>query len=167
LTTLQEEFSMISRRPISGLLGPVVIVALLATPAGAAEMTADALVQTLDPTITEVTTTGNWEAGGRKGVYRAIVVMSGVPDHRIAEAFVQWIAPKADGSGFEVVASKPVQAFNERRVDNAELTMDSEKISEGTLLVQSYDPAKDTDQGVTVKLGNPGELTIDEQAPSE
>jgi hypothetical protein len=145
----------------------VLMAHALCSSVSATGQTPDGPAQGLDTTITEVTTTGSWEANGRKGVYRAIIVMSGNSQSPVAQAYVQWLSPKADGTGFEMIVSKPIQAFNDRKVDNAELTMDSEKINEGTLVVQSYDPAKDTDQGVTVKLGGPGEMTIDEQPPTE
>jgi hypothetical protein len=131
------------------------------------EAVPDDLAKALDPSITEIKTAGQWEAEGRKGSYRAIVVMAGGATKRIAKAYVQWIAPAKDGAAFEVVTTMPIQVFNDLLVDNAELALDSEKTSEATLQVQSYDPAKDTDQSITVTLGLPGAMKVEPPSPSE
>ncbi len=153
-------------RPILAVCGLVVVASLLLLPASPVRgADADTIAAGLDANVAEVASAGSWEADGRKGSYRAIVVYVSTAGKRAAKIYVQWLSPKSDGTGTDIIMAKPVQALNDINIDNAALELESEAANEATLLVQSYDPARDTDLSKTVKLGLPGQMTVEDPAP--
>lgn len=130
-------------------------------------MAPDALAGALPAPITEVTTSGTWQDGGRAGTYRALVVMTGPVEKPVAKVFLQWIDGSAQSGTNAVVASKPIEQVNALNVPNASLAMDSEGPNEVTLLVQSYDPNAETSHNFSVTATLPGQLTVSEGGGTE
>lgn len=146
----------------------LLVVACLASPALAGDgADADALAGAMPAQITEVTTTGTWQDGGRSGTYRALVVMGETAGKPHAKVYLQWIdgAPPAGGSA--IAASKPIDQINALNVPNASLAMDSEAKNEVTLLVQSYDPNAESSLSFSVTATLPGQLTVSEGGGTE
>ena len=77
-----------------------------AAPARAQELPA------LDPAITHVVTGGYWEAAGREGSLRLVVVTHGF-DHLISRLYVQWLEAVPDSATVRVVGTEPVRTIPE------------------------------------------------------
>jgi hypothetical protein len=86
-----------------GVLGAALALGA-AAPARAQELPA------LDPAITHVVTGGAWEAAGREGSLRLVVVTHG-SDHLISRLYVQWLEVVPDSATPRVVRTERVTAI--------------------------------------------------------
>lgn len=157
---------------VGGLLVPM--------PAQASDNSA--MVDGLPAQIPEILTGGSWKNGDIGGVYRAVVVMSesratGIAEQareattgsaadaatvaaattpvRKAEVYIQWIA-NSGAEAAKIVKTVSIKEFNEKELRHAFLAMNTLKDNEVTLLVTSYDEAKDKDVSISVKATTPG-----------
>jgi hypothetical protein len=132
------------------------------TPTRAHAADANDIAKSIPLDVGQAVSGGSWEKDGKKGTYRAVLIAA--PGATV-QIFLQWIAAKEGGK--ELVSSIAVQAINDVKLPEAELSMDFVKANEAVIYVQPYDPNKDTDQSFTVTAGLPGEFKVEPGAAPE
>lgn len=156
----------ISRRALAGLVG----VTGLALFGGAqvhaqAARSANDIAASVPLDVSEVATGGGWTDGGKTGVYRTIVVVSGSNDAPKAHVVVQWIGMKAEGGPTELVKSVDLKDVADAGLTNASVALEAEREDEVTIVVTSYD--SDAKPSVLAfKATKPGDVAKTELPPS-
>ena len=110
------------------------------------------------PEVVQVVSGGNWADGGKKGGYRAIVVVS-AGDAK-AQLFIEWLAAGTNGGPPSLVATVAVKEVNELKLPDATLSSEFEKSNEYTVFVEPNDPSKDSGQSYTIVATVPGKYSF-------
>jgi len=119
----------------------------------------------LAPEVVQVVSGGTWEDAGKKGGYRAVLV---VPvGGGAAQLFVEWLAAGADGGAPALVTASPIKEINDLKMPDATLSSETEKKNEFTVFVEPNDPNKDGGQTYAILAGAPGKYTFSLGAPPE
>ena len=116
----------------------------------------DTLAAALAVEISDVVAGGNWTEGAQTGTYRAVVVQTGGEKDAAAHVFVQWLSLKEGGSGGEIVKSVPLKEFNDQKLPNASITLESDIDSEARIVVAGQDGVTHKDAVFTIKATKPG-----------
>jgi hypothetical protein len=112
------------------------------------------------PQIVQVVSGGNWEDGGKKGYYRAVLIAP--PDANSGvQIFLQWMTA-ADPAGAKpaISVATPVKEVSDLKVVDAVLSMEYEKPNEFILYVEPADPSKAAQQSLTVTATAPGKYSV-------
>jgi hypothetical protein len=131
---------------------------LLPIHAFAQAKTPDDLAAALPADIPEVISGGGWQADGRSGVYRGIVVVSPSEAGPTARVFVQWIGLKAEGGAPEIVKTMPIKDVQDRKLSNAQLTLEADADNEAIFVVTSFDIKAQKATTLAYKATKPGEI---------
>jgi hypothetical protein len=123
------------------------------------------IAKALAPEVLQVVSGGNWDDGGKKGAYRAVLVAPEPGGG--AELVVQWLAPGQPGGAPILVASALVKEIADLKLPDATLSAEFESANEYTVFVEPDDPSKDAGQSYTVLVGVPGKYTFSLGAPPE
>ncbi len=134
---------------------------LFASAAGAQE----ALVQAVPANVTEVTTGGAWTNGDQTGAFRAIVVTGGETGPEVS-VYVQLLTFAKTGAVASVLKTTPIKEVTDRKLQNAFINFDAEAENKATLIITSYDAAKDADNSIYAEITADGAYKIIE-APKE
>ncbi len=132
-------------------------VAALAVPAALAASPAD-IAKAVDPAVVQMVTGGNWEDGGKKGYYRAVMIAPATSASG-AEVYLQWFQSAKDQTTPTLVLEVPIKEVNDLKLTDATLSMETLKANEFILYVEPNDPSKDTQQGFSVTATSPGKYT--------
>ncbi len=129
-----------------------VLPALAAAPADVAAA--------VSPQIVQVVSGGNWEDGGKKGYYRAVLVAPADASSG-AQIYVQWMTAADASGGLPTISmAAPIKEVTDLKVVDAVLSMEYEKPNEFILYVEPSDPSKAAQQSLTVTATQPGKYTV-------
>lgn len=143
-----------------------ILAAALLLGAGTADAASPAdIAAALAPEVVQVVSGGTWDDAGKKGGYRAVLV---VPvGGGGAQLFLEWLAAGTDGGPPALVASSPIKEINDLKMPDATLSSETEKKNEFTVFVEPNDPNKDGGQTYAILAGAPGKYTFSLGAPPE
>jgi hypothetical protein len=139
------------------LAAGAVLVGVVADASAAAPADVAAAVA---PQVVGVVSGGNWEDGGKKGYYRAVLIAP--PDASSgAQIFLQWMtaADQASGGVPAVAMVASVQEVAAEKMIDANLSMEFERPNEFILYVEPADPSKAAAQSLTVTATSPGKYS--------
>ena len=149
----------------SSAIGAMAALLGLAVPALAAS-SAD-IAASLAPEVVQVVSGGNWEDGGKKGGYRAVLVAPSGAEANSTQLYLEWLAAGKDGAPPVLVMSSPIKEINDLKLANATLSMEYEKANEFTVFVEPSDPNRDAGNSYTILATAPGKYTFSLGAPPE
>jgi hypothetical protein len=141
------------------------VLALLA--AGVASVSAGAQdAASIPANVTEVTTGGAWTKDGQTGAFRAIVIM-GAENEPPVRVYVQLVEFSKGGAIANVLKTVPVKEVPDRKLQNAFVNFDAEAEGKATLIITSYDAAKDSDNSIYAEVNDNGDYKIIEPPKEE
>ena len=108
--------------------------------------------------IVQVVSGGNWDDGGKKGYYRAVLIAPADANSG-AQIFLQWVQAGKDQPVPTIAAMVPVKEVNDLHLIDATLNMEVTKANEVLLYVEPNDPSKDTMQSYSITATVPGKYT--------
>ena len=150
---------MLIRTCVAAMSAAVLIVASPIDRAALAASPAD-VAAGLAPQVVNVVSGGAWDDGGKKGYYRAVLIAPADAGSG-AQIFVQWIqAAGASAPAQPIVAVAPIKEYNDMKLVDATLTMDTETPGEFIVYIEPTDPSKAAQQSFTLTAGKPGSYTI-------
>lgn len=115
---------------------------------------------TLSPQLVQTVSGGNWDEGGKKGYYRAVLVAPSDEGTK-AQIFVQWMtASDAAGAAPSVATMTPIDGTGDLKLVDAVFSMEYEKPNEFILYVEPSDPAKTAQDSLTITATTPGKYTV-------
>lgn len=109
--------------------------------------------------VPEIISGGSWQDGQNRGIYRAVVVLTGSQADFAANVVVQWIGSKGDGSKLEIVNAVPIADFNQKRMANAFLSLESDIENEVVIAISAYDIKTQKESMFAYKATRPGVLS--------
>jgi hypothetical protein len=110
--------------------------------------------------VPEIISGGSWKDGQQRGIYRAVVVLTGSGEADFAaNVVVQWIGSKGDGSRLEIVKAVPIADFNQKKMANAFLSLESDVENEVVIAISAYDVKTQKESMFAYKAAKPGVLT--------
>ncbi len=132
----------------------------------AAGQDASGIVQAVPANVTEVTTGGAWTNGDQTGAFRAIVVTGGESGPQVS-VYVQLLAFAKTGAVASVLKTTPIKEVTDRKLQNAFVNFDAEAENKATLIITSYDAAKDTDNSIYAEVTADGAYKVIEPPKEE
>lgn len=120
---------------------------------------AASVVQGVSANVTEVTTGGAWTKGDQTGAFRAIVVTGGETEPQVS-VYVQLLAFAKSGAVSSVLKTVAVKEVTDKKLQNAFVNFDAEAEGKATLIITSYDPAKDADNSIYAEVTDDGAYKI-------
>lgn len=135
----------------TGLYALMILAGLAVWPAQQARADAAKTAAAVPPAVSEIATGGRWMAGGKSGIYRAVVIEAGDAKRAKALIFLQWLAVNRKTGSASLEKSVAIKELNSKSLSNAFLTIDAEKENEITLIITSYDPKADKDLTFGIK----------------
>jgi hypothetical protein len=136
----------------------IVTACLAACHAAGAQASSRVSVPAIDPQISQLTSGGYWESGGKAGSYRAVELMSGY-EHIRRRVVLQWLLQPSDDDDARVVASVDLATY----ADNVYSVSDPKLDFSGgwTLAVRTTSrPDAQPDGALRFKLGAPKKLQV-------
>ncbi|MBC8050768.1 MAG: hypothetical protein H7X92_11585 [Chitinophagales bacterium] len=127
---------------------------------------ASAIVEGIPANVTEVTTGGAWTSGDQTGAFRAIVITGGDAEPQVS-VYVQLVSFAKTGAVASILKTTSIKEVTDRKLQNAFVNFDAESENKATLIITSYDAAKDADNSIYAEVTADGSYKIIEPPKEE
>lgn len=118
--------------------------------------TTDQMAMKVPLDVLEVVSGGEWRHDGGSGAYRVLVMLGQVGDAVQTSVYVQWIGTKSANSPLAIVRSVVIRDVSIRKLQAANVAIESETENQAVIVVSSVDPKTDKPIVLAYKATRPG-----------